>query len=120
MSEKRSLESLIVQAQEARREGKKAPIDFPDADLSGLQLPSGDLDGANFEGADLTGAILAGAFLRRANLKNAILVGSSLDGADLTDADLRGADLAGARRWCGYELSAISGLCAFDLSLGGD
>src|SRR5690606_24755371 len=97
MTERLTAEERVLQAQEARRQGRNLPIDASLSDLSGLHLPAGDLADANFEGADLTGAVLGGAFLARANLKHAILVGASLDGADLTDADLRGADLAGAR-----------------------
>ena len=87
-----------------------------DKSLSGADLGSADLRGANLREADLTGASLDGANLvyvdlRRADLEGATLTvadlrgaillranlsGASLTGATLSESDLRRADLTGA------------------------
>ena len=71
-------------------------------DLSGTDLKSAILNGANLKRANLDGADLTGAYLCEANLisvdlKNANLRNTRLNGADLSDADAINADLSGAR-----------------------
>lgn len=72
-------------------------------DLSGLDLSSKSLGGANLSGknlrgADLSYAHLGGANLRGADLRNANLYQANLGAADLTGADLRCADLRQTNR----------------------
>jgi hypothetical protein len=55
-----------------------------------------DAEPSNLSGADLRTAILSGADLSGANLRTAILSGADLSGAILIGADLSGADLSGA------------------------
>ena len=66
------------------------------ADLSGADLRSADLSGANLRSADLRSDDLSGANLRSANLRSADLRSANLSGADLSGANLRSADLSGA------------------------
>lgn len=65
--------------------------------MSGVELASSFLFGANFTQANLSQAILDGAYLQQANLKGAILAGADLSGAYLFDANLKGTDLKGAK-----------------------
>jgi uncharacterized protein YjbI with pentapeptide repeats len=66
------------------------------ADLRGLIMPGGFLEGVSFRRCDLDGANLGKAKLAKANFKNASMREAVLAGADLSDANLENADLEGA------------------------
>ncbi len=111
----------ILDAKALRLAYGKGRRDFADCNLTGLDLRSSVLSGANFydaqldrvnlHGSDLGGAnfgraCLVQASLRDANLNKAYFVNANLEGADLrgadlieasfTQANLRGANLCGA------------------------
>lgn len=111
----------ILDAKAIRLAYGKGRRDFGDSNLTGLDLRSSTLSGANFydaklnrvnfHGSDLTSAnfgraTLIKACLRDANLTKAYFVNANLEGADLrgadlieasfTQANLRGANLCGA------------------------
>ncbi|MBO0351510.1 pentapeptide repeat-containing protein [Phormidium pseudopriestleyi FRX01] len=111
----------ILDAKAVRLAYGKGKRDFGDCNLTGLDLRSSILSGANFydaklnrvnfQGSDLTNAnfgraSLIKACLRDANLTKAYFVNANLEGADLrgadlieasfTQANLRGANLCGA------------------------
>ncbi len=75
-------------------------------DLSGAEMNNANLNGANLQHAFLPNAVLTGAAIRGTNMQDADLAGASLAGADLrgsnlqhadfTNANLAGANLAGA------------------------
>ena len=74
-----------------RKANSKEPLDFREADLSGLNLVGVDLRGADLSRANLSRANLKGALLRSANLTEA-----NLNEANLTQADLNAALMARA------------------------
>jgi len=59
-------------------------------------LSTGECQRCNLSGVDLSSAHLIGADLRGANLSKANLAGANLEGADLTNANLKGANLSSA------------------------
>jgi uncharacterized protein YjbI with pentapeptide repeats len=67
--------------------------DLISANLSGANLSGAKLEFADLSDADLTGANLSGASLSYADLSDADLTGANLTGADLTDANLTGATM---------------------------
>lgn len=68
----------------------------PNAQLAGVDLAHGALQGVNLENANLSGANLSGALMNGANLTNANLAGANLSGANLQGAILESANLSGA------------------------
>ena len=70
--------------------------DLRSAYLSGANLSGANLRSAYLSGAYLSGANLSGANLRSANLRSAYLSGANLSGANLRSAYLSGAYLSGA------------------------
>lgn len=81
----------------------KGKRDFPDCELSGLNLQNFDFSGcnfyasrlsnSNFKNCDLTEANFGRARLTEVNFRNAQLVKAYLSNANLERADLRGANL---------------------------
>ncbi len=76
------------------------PLDWPAADLTGIDLNHADLQNADLSdmdltAADLSNADLAGASLSSANLPYADLSDANMTSADLTFANLSHADLTG-------------------------
>lgn len=71
-------------------------VEWPGAQITGIDLRFADLTGADLRGADLTFALMSGAILNGANLSRAKLSGADLTGSDLSGANLAGADLSGA------------------------
>jgi len=69
-------------------------LTVPQADLSRIRLPSGQLSRANFEQAYIDNAELEEADFSYANLKRANLTRANLKKANLSGADLSGADLS--------------------------
>jgi len=65
-------------------------------DLSGVDLSGRDLRSARLMGADLRGANLSGCDLRQARLTNAKLTGADLRNADARGATFHHANLTGA------------------------
>ena len=71
-------------------------LSLPQANLSGLAAPYGDLTYADLPEARLVAAKLRGAVFNQANLSHADLSHADLQQASLRDADLRGTKLAKA------------------------
>lgn len=65
-------------------------------ELSGTNLASAKLDGADLADANLSGANLEGADLTGTKLAHANLSGTNLEGVDLSGLDLSGRNLSGA------------------------
>lgn len=70
--------------------------DMSNADLSGTDLSSSNLIGANFHGAKMISVVLQGALLDNADLRNTDLRGANLQYTRMTGARLNGTDLRGA------------------------
>jgi hypothetical protein len=75
-----------------REEYRKDPLD-----LSGAELSTANLYGADLHEVNLTGAKLSLASLSDADLSDTNLSGANLQSANLSGADLRGANLRGAQ-----------------------
>jgi uncharacterized protein YjbI with pentapeptide repeats len=75
---------------------KLRAINYPDTDLTLIDLGANDLSGADLSGADLSRADLSKARLRWADIRESDLRETVLRGADLVHADFRRSDLSGA------------------------
>jgi uncharacterized protein YjbI with pentapeptide repeats len=82
--------------EERLRAGQHDALNFPRAQLAGVDLGHLELTKANFAGADLSGSNLAHTDLSEANLSGADLEGAVMFGANLTGAELLGANLRAA------------------------
>ncbi len=98
-------------------------VQWPGAQLAGMQLKNctlagSDLQGVDLRGANLTNADFQGANLRGADFSDADLEGALLMGADLRDCSMRRTRLAAAEFWRpGQPPARVAGLDVQDAAV---